>query len=216
MKTGETYGRLTAVAEHSGKRGATKWTFLCACGQNTVALAGNVTAGRTQSCGCFRKERSRDRELIHDHAAGGKHSRTYKAWVNMIDRCTNPASSGYARYGAAGITVCERWMVFADFLADMGVCPPALTIERIANEKGYEPSNCRWATRHEQAVNRGTTRFIEYNGVTLPISEWAKIIGVTPSTLWIRLDRWPLDRAMTEPRHDTRRPSKHLSVRGAA
>jgi hypothetical protein len=93
---------------------------------------------------------------IHGHAAGGKQSPTYNSWHSMRARCSDPSDAEYERYGGSGVTVCERWNVFANFLADMGVKPAGTSI-RIDNTKGYEPGNCRWATPHEQTVNRRAT-----------------------------------------------------------
>ena len=78
---------------------------------------------------------------------------TYYSWRGMVQRCTNPARRDYPRYGGRGITVCERWLDFRDFLADMGERPEGRTLDRIDNEGNYEPSNCRWATPEEQMAN---------------------------------------------------------------
>lgn len=84
----------------------------------------------------------------------GRRSPTYRTWDGMKQRCLNPKATGYARYGGAGITVCDRWLEFANFLADMGERPEGTTLDRIDSSKGYEPGNCRWATRAEQNRNR--------------------------------------------------------------
>jgi hypothetical protein len=84
----------------------------------------------------------------------GRRSPTYRSWDGMKQRCLNPKATGYARYGGAGITVCDRWLDFANFLEDMGARPDGTTLDRIDSARGYEPGNCRWATRSEQNKNR--------------------------------------------------------------
>jgi hypothetical protein len=98
----------------------------------------------------------------HGHSINGKPTRTYYAWVSAKARCHNPRHRAYPRYGAAGIVVCDRWRdSFANFLSDMGEAPPALTLERIDNAKGYEPRNCRWATRADQNRNKRGVEMID-------------------------------------------------------
>lgn len=119
----------------------------------------------------------------------------------MVQRCTNPKNSAYATHGGRGIAVCERWRTFANFLTDMGERPDGLTIERIDNDRGYEPGNCRWATRKEQANNRRTSVLIEFRGESKCLSEWARAIGISPQSMQKRLRLgWPLDEALTVPR----------------
>lgn len=93
----------------------------------------------------------------HGHTAGGG-TRTYHAWRDMLRRCTNPTSADWTRYGGRGITVCDRWRRFEDFLADMGPCPDSLTLDRINNDGSYEPGNCRWTTWEQQMLNRRLLR----------------------------------------------------------
>lgn len=134
----------------------------------------------------------------HGHTANGKISPTYYTWRAMIDRCTNPQHPHYARYGGSGVTVCERWRVFTNFLEDMGERPSGMTLDREKSEQGYFRENCRWATRKEQA--RQNRKLLTFNGETRSVGEWAKHIGVKQQTLSARLTRygWPVERALTQ------------------
>lgn len=123
-------------------------------------------------------------------------TREYRIWKLMRGRCNNRSHPNYPRYGGRGIRVCERWSSFANFLADMGLAPAGLTIERKNNDGGYEPGNCRWATRKEQSRNTSTNRMIAWRGETLCLAAWAERFGVTPNTLHRRLQRSPLEKAM--------------------
>lgn len=95
----------------------------------------------------------------HGHTTGGAFSPTYRTWRSMLGRCSDPESVGWRYYGGKGITVCEHWTIFENFLADMGDRPRGTTIDRVDNALGYEPGNCRWATRSQQMMNRDTTGF---------------------------------------------------------
>lgn len=117
----------------------------------------------------------------------------------MLSRCTKPSSDSYKRYGAAGITVCERWMIFENFLSDMGERPEGCTIDRIDGSKGYYPENCRWATAMEQQSNIKTNVVIEFRGERKHINEWARYVGCDPSTIRYRLrSGWSIEEALTK------------------
>lgn len=122
------------------------------------------------------------------------HGRTgtpeWRSWNSMLRRCTTPGWSGYVKYGARGITVCERWRAsFEAFLADMGPRPAGTTLDRINNAGNYEPGNCRWATLKTQARNTRSNRRITANGETLTLTEWAERSGVLRETIAHRLKR---------------------------
>jgi len=117
----------------------------------------------------------------------------------MIQRCTNPNNPAWKHYGGRGITVCEEWFNFENFLADMKEKPAGLTIERIDNNGNYEKGNCKWANHHEQMQNTRAIRRITFNGETLRVREWAHRLNVSTGTLNRRLRKFPLEEAMTIP-----------------
>lgn len=127
-------------------------------------------------------------------------SATYYTWGGMIQRCTNPKYTYYAHYGGRGIKVCERWRDFRNFLADMGERPEGMTLDRIDNDSNYEPSNCRWATKKEQALNRRVTT-CEINGKTKPIRDWLKVFNLNRSTFDQRfyVYKWSIEKSLTTP-----------------
>lgn len=139
--------------------------------------------------------------VSHNHTAGGKWSRTYVAWANMVKRC-RPGHPRHKDYFDRGIAVCARWAHFELFLIDMGKAPKGLTLDRKNNNKGYNKQNCRWATYVQQNRNKN---YLTFRGVTKPMREWEKAIGFTRSgTIARRLALgWSLTRALTEPRNNT-------------
>lgn len=112
---------------------------------------------------------------------------TYRTWRSMIARCTQPSCEGYHKYGGRGISVCDRWRVFARFLEDMGLRPEGRTLDRINNDGNYEPGNCRWATVEEQCNNTRRSVRVTWRGETHTIGEWAKITGLHNDTIRDRL-----------------------------
>jgi len=146
-------GRLTVLHRSGSLDNHPLWAVRCDCGAEKQ-MSSTQLRGRTVSCGCHKVEDIRSRCTTHGHAAGG-HSRTYRIWAGMRQRCGNPKHHKYRDYGGRGIKVCDAWRTFAGFHADMGDPPSEdLSIDRIDNDRGYEPGNCRWATILEQARNR--------------------------------------------------------------
>ena len=109
---------------------------------------------------------------------GRSNSPEYKSWCMMKQRCTNPNYNQFDDYGGRGITFCERWMLFDNFFADMGERPKGTTLDRIDNTKGYDPTNCRWATRREQQLNKRDTRNVTIDGQAMCVSHAAKQLGL--------------------------------------
>jgi hypothetical protein len=129
------------------------------------------------------------------------HSITYTSWQAMLGRCRNPANDHFAQYGGAGVTVCERWTSFENFLDDMGERPEGQTLDRYPDKTGnYEPANCRWATPQQQSWNRRSGRMLILNNETLCVGEWAVRIGIPRTVLQDRLRLgWSDERILTTP-----------------
>lgn len=186
--TGNRYAGLVALSMvgRNSSRGYT-WLFSCDCGVEFEASGSEVRYGRINSCPACAAEKKRMSFTTHglaDHPL-------YGTWTAMKSRCLNPNFEAYKDYGGRGITVCSRWSEsFADFLADMGERPtPAHTLERNNTNGNYEPNNCRWATRLEQANNKRNNRQISIEGVTKTLAQWALDAGVTEAGLRARIKR---------------------------
>lgn len=134
-------------------------------------------------------------------------TKIYMVWLNMKQRCGNPNVKSYKNYGGRGVRVCDRWNSFYNFYKDMGDMPDGFTIERIDNEKGYSPNNCKWASMQEQSHNKRNNRKIEFNGVVMDLSEWTEKLGFGRTTIRTRLDtlKWSIEKALLTPEFKNRR-----------
>ena len=198
---GERYGRLLVVEranDYISKSGGAhrKYVCVCDCGNRVEVLKEHLMSGRQKSCGCLRKENGRPthREI---------HTRLYKIWGNMCNRCPNPNNPAWHRYGGRGITVCDEWKSFECFRdwAKANGYSESLTIDRKDNNGGYNPTNCRWVDNFTQANNKQNNRLIEYNGEIKTVAEWANIVNIPYKTLYRRIAGlgWAVERAFTQP-----------------
>lgn len=182
----------------STKAGDSTWLCECKCGTKKIVLGKGLRTGKSRSCGCMKKEELRERRFVH-----GKHeTRLYRIWHHMILRITNENEKSYKYYGGRGITVCKEWsesfVEFEKWAIENGYAEN-LTIDRIDNNKGYSPDNCRWATRKEQSNNTRRNYYLTYQGETKTISEWAKKTGISKGTLRRRIVElgWSAEKALT-------------------
>lgn len=181
---GQKFNRWT-VLEFSHNNGRKSfWKCRCDCGTESVIGSYSLRSGGSKSCGCFRRLLDNQPGTIH----GMTGTPTFKSWCRMIARCCQPGSTGYKRYGGAGIMVCERWKKFDNFFADMGHRPSGKSLDRFPNKDGnYEPENCRWATAKEQNQNQNKNISITIDGVTNVLSEWARHFKISRNTVVNRI-----------------------------
>ena len=155
--TDQMFGRLTVLERaENNKHGMARWHCVCLCGKTITIRSSSLVSGHTKSCGCLKIEGIRKLKTTH----GMVHHPAYISWLNMKTRCGYKNHHGWVNYGGRGISVCERWFdSFENFWADMGnTYKEGLSIDRIDNEKGYSPGNCRWATKVQQTNNTRMSR----------------------------------------------------------
>jgi len=218
--TGRQFGRLTAI-EIVGrdKYKNVLWMCQCVCGGKSIVPAHSLLSGNTKSCGCTRKEAAKkaaqSRKDLHGLSRddNGKKTRLYRIWTGIKTRCFNPNDHAYKNYGGRGITICDEWLNYTNFYnwAMSNGYRENLTIERIDNDGNYEPSNCTWITRGEQAYNRKTSFRVTYKDETKTLSEWASVLGLSYPMLFCRLKYrgWSVEKAFSTP------PTQHQKFKEA-
>lgn len=187
-RPGMTINRLTLL--HKERiNGSTYWRCRCACGASTRARFADMRRGQMISCGCFHAEKTRERSKRHGHASRGSKSREYNIWIGILKRCRDLDDMNY---GGRGISVCTAWEDFEAFFRDMGPSPSRYhSIDRVDNDKGYEPTNCRWATPAQQGRNTRRNRsVIAPDGRQFrSIAEAAEAAGVAWEHMRVTCDR---------------------------
>ena len=194
--SGQKFNMVTAIRYvGNDKQNCPLYECVCDCGRLFITRRSSLVNGHTKSCGYHRAKTATSEE---------RKERLFIIWRNMINRCYKTQDPAYAHYGGRGISVCAPWKnnyhEFKNWALNNGYSD-SLTIDRIDNNGNYEPNNCRWADRYVQGNNTSRNRFIDYGDESLTLSQWACRLGITPSALKTRLDRWGVDQALTAPRY---------------
>jgi hypothetical protein len=190
--TGQVFGKVTVIKPDFESGDSRMWICKCQCGIDKSISRDALKSGATVSCGCV----GRTSNLKH-----GMHtSRTYTSWSKMKSRCLNPNDDNYYLYGGRGIFICEKWLSFEGFLADMGERPEGMTLDRIDSDKEYSLENCRWSTPLEQTLNRGVTVKLTYKGETYLLVNWCNRLHLDRKLMYSRIieNRWSVERAFEE------------------
>lgn len=183
---GQTFHRLTVI-ERSGnaKNGKITWLCRCICGKESIVTGTDLKNGNTKSCGCYKDQMIKERSFKH----GQSRKRIHNIWWTITRRCGDANSSSYHLYGAAGKTLCESWKEFKNFFewSMNNGYKDNLSIDRIYNDKGYSPENCRWVTMKSQQRNRSNNTYLTINGTTKLLCEWSEETGIAYATIRNRI-----------------------------
>lgn len=213
--SGHKYNRLLVLtAIHRGNQWV--WECACECGRIAYVRGADLKRERTKSCGCLRNElvRKLPSKPTHGHKTGYGTSPTYRSWWAMISRCTYPTNVGWKSYGGRGISVCELWREFPNFLVDMGERPSGTTLDRKDPNGNYELSNCRWASRKTQDSNRRSNVYLVFENKRWTCSEFARHLGFAFSTVSGRIRRgWTAEEiALIKPVRGKNTTAARLSI----
>lgn len=203
VAAGDKFGRLTLTEPAGLVGGRPGWKCICECGSVVAIQRKRLVSGHTKSCGCIQKEGNATK---HGNKRRSGVTPTYVSWCAMSQRCNDPGRDGFAGYGGAGITVCDRWKSFSAFIEDMGERPSGTTIDRIDGTLGYQPGNCRWATSIEQANNKCTSRTYRAGDTERTLKGWSEISGIPASCIHKRINKlgWPIEAAISTPSRGNR------------
>lgn len=189
------YGRLIVVSRSANQGTRATWLCRCDCGQSVVVTGRDLRVGSTASCGCLAIDVTRSRATTHGHTASKVVSPEYRVWSSMLSRCKD-----HPNYAGRGIKVCDRWLIFENFLADMGPRPvsPRHTIERENNDGDYEKKNCSWQTYAVQQRNKRTNVTVEFRGERMNLCDAAQLAGISYQVAWYRIKAgWPVSEALS-------------------
>lgn len=200
---GNRYGNLTVLEKSKGIRHpngkvSTAWLCRCDCGRKVVVESQSLKSGNTKSCGCLRRKIYSEKFTKH----GMSSTRIYGIWAGIVNRCTNENCDSHGIYIKRGITICEEWRKspekFIEWSMENGYSD-GLTIDRIDNNKGYSPDNCRWVDTYIQANNKRNNKRIFYNGETKSLAEWCRELDIPYSRTQLRLARgWSVEEAFNK------------------
>ena len=198
--TNKTFGRLTVLHKAESVSGRTMWLCRCECGNIKAIEAYSLKIGETQSCGCLQREVQGNLARTH----GLANTPLYRKFRRMHDRCYNTNSKSYKNYGGRGIKICAEWLKdFTQFYnwALQNGYSPELSIDRIDNNKGYSPENCRWVNKTVQSNNRRTNHFLEFNGERHTLAEWETITKISQDVIYARMVKlhWSVEKALATP-----------------
>lgn len=220
--TGNKYGRLTVLSYEGLKRTNDKghlcayWRCKCECGNEITVLGTSLRSGNTLSCGCLQSDIIKTRNAMfakHGAKRNGMRDRLYSIWLSMKSRCNGVNRNAYKYYCGREIKVCKEWdhdfIAFREWAINNGY-RDGLSIDRINNDKGYSPNNCRWATAKEQANNRRNNILIEYSGKKQSVGDWARDTGLSYRTINARIKAgWEVNKALEYPSKRSKNKSLH-------
>ena len=198
---GNKFGRLVVLrCAGKSKNNSLLYECRCDCGNIVIKRGSHLRRQEVKSCGCLRKDESYRKTLkLKLQRHGHSRSPTYASWSAMKYRCLNSNHIAYAQYGGRGIKVCQRWLLFDNFLADMGMRPQGKTLDRINVDGDYCAENCRWAYPKQQSRNRKNNRLLTFNSQRRTLTEWSEITGIKKTTIRERLNRgWIVERALCQ------------------